>query len=260
MIPAHNYNTRQNPVPVDENAAITPESTNFSELFLKLEKTMLSRFDGVDKELLNLKDIVIKNLQLENQKLRAKVGILEKKITTLEENGNQLEQYGRRNNLEITGIPDSIDDKNLEGKVIEILGKIDVKVSGNDIEACHRIGKSRDNSKKTIIRFVNRKNAKKALLNRKELKTIGKSSIGLSNTDIFINENLTPMNNKLAFICRKLKKDGHIDKTLSRDGMVCFSSQNIQNGKTIKVLHLNTLIDTFPDLDFGEDNHNTSVQ
>ena len=65
---------------------------------------MLMRFDGVDKELLNLKDVVIKNLQIENQRLRSKVDNLEKRVISLEENGNLWEQYGRRNNLEITGI------------------------------------------------------------------------------------------------------------------------------------------------------------
>ena len=67
---------------------------------MSLESKLLTRFDGVDKELLNLKDTIIKDLQIEN------------------------------------------------------------------------------NSKKTIIRFVNRKFAKKALVNRKSLKNIDKSSIG----------------------------------------------------------------------------------
>ena len=116
----------------------------------------------------------------------------------------------------------------------------------------------------TIIRFVNRKFAKKALVNGKSLKNIDKSSIGLSNSsDIFINENLTPTNSKLAFHCRKLKR-GFVDRNFSRDGVVCITSKNVQNGKTIKVLHFNTLVDLFPNFDFGEVNpsedHNVSVQ
>ena len=60
-----------------------------------------------------------------------------KKVISLEENSNSLEQYGRRNNLEITGIPDDVFDQNLEEKVIEILDKIDVNVYRKDMEACH---------------------------------------------------------------------------------------------------------------------------
>ena len=60
-----------------------------------------------------------------------------KKVISLEENSNSLEQCGRRNNLEITGIPDDVFDQNLEEKVIEILDKIDVNVYRKDMEACH---------------------------------------------------------------------------------------------------------------------------
>ena len=165
----------------------------------------------------------------------------------------------------MTGIPDDVEDEDLEEKVIKILDMIEVNVTSRDIEACHRVGKSRNNSKKTIIRFVNRKFAKKALVNRKILKNIDKSSIGLSNpSDIFINENLTPSNSKLAFHCRKLKSEGFVDRHFSRDGVVCITSKNVQNGKIVKVLHFDTLVDLFPNFDFGEanpsDDHNVSVQ
>ena len=261
----HNYNTRQNSVAVNDNGPTTPETLNFSELIMCLESKLLTRFDGVDKELLNLKDTIIKDLQIENQRLRDKVINLEKRVISLEVGGNLLDQYGRRNNLEMTGITDDVEDEDLEEKVIKILDKIEVYVTSRDIEACHRVGKSRNNSKKTIIRFVNRKFAKKALANRKSLKNIDKSSIGLSNSsDIFINENLTPTNSKLAFHCRKLKREGFVDRNFSGDDVVCITSKNVQNGKTIKMLHLITLVDLFPNFDFGEvnpsDDHNVSVQ
>ena len=101
--------------------------------------------------MLNLKDVIIKDLQVENQRLRSRIINLEKKVISLEENSNSLEQYGRRNNLEITGIPDDVDDQKLEEKVIEILDKIDVNVSSKDVEACHRIAKSKNSSKTTIV-------------------------------------------------------------------------------------------------------------
>ena len=78
MLFAHNYNTRQNSVAVNNNVPTTPETPNFSGLIMSLESKMLTRFDGVDKELLNLKDIIIKDLQIENQHLRDKVINLEK--------------------------------------------------------------------------------------------------------------------------------------------------------------------------------------
>ena len=55
----------------------------------------------------------------------------------------------------MNGILDSVPDQNLEQRVTEILDKIDVGVSPNDIEACHRKGSS-INSLRRIVRFTNR--------------------------------------------------------------------------------------------------------
>ena len=52
---------------------------------------MLLHFDGLDKELLNMKVVIIKDLQIENQQLQSKINNLEKKVISLEENKNLLE-------------------------------------------------------------------------------------------------------------------------------------------------------------------------
>ena len=85
------------------------------------------------------------------------------KKSNLTENSSSFEQYGQRNNFEITGTLDDVEDQNLEEKVIEILDKSDLNVSSKDIEACHRMGKSKNFSKTTIVRFINRKHAIKPL-------------------------------------------------------------------------------------------------
>ena len=52
-----------------------------------------------------------------------KVNVLENKVLTLESEHNSLEQYGRRNNIEITGIPDNVPNQILEEKIVNILNK-----------------------------------------------------------------------------------------------------------------------------------------
>ena len=52
---------------------------------------------------------------------------------------------------------------------MDILNEISVDVSPKDIEACHRVGVSKNNSNKTIVRSINRKHAKKAFTSRKNL-------------------------------------------------------------------------------------------
>ena len=62
------------------------------------------------KNWINLKDVIIKDLQVENQRLRMEVNNFKNKVMSLEINDNYLQEYGRRNNLEITGIPDEVTD------------------------------------------------------------------------------------------------------------------------------------------------------
>ena len=60
------------------------------------------------------------------------------------------DQYSRRNNIVIQGIPETVKYKDLVDKIINVFDKVNVKVTKNDMEACHRLGDSR----KTIVRFV----------------------------------------------------------------------------------------------------------
>ena len=138
--------------------------------------------------------MIIKNLQAENERLREKACSWESKVISLKINQNKFEQYGRRSNIEVSGIPDSVKDNCLEKKIISVFTSVGIDVKSYDIKGCHRIGKSQNSSKKTIVRFSNRKFAKQALYNMKKLKLIDKSALGLAN-DEFINENLTPVNN-----------------------------------------------------------------
>ena len=82
---------------------------------------------------------------------------------------------------------------------MDILNEINVHVSPKDTEAYHRVGVSKNISKKTMLRFIKRKHAKKALISRKNY---GKNS--LPNCNVFINKSSTVKNNKIAFLARKL--------------------------------------------------------
>ena len=151
-MPSHGYHTKNNTPPTENQ---TPQQSNVStdqssndetSLIARLESKLLSRFDNLSTEFLNLKDIIIKNLQIENECLRNIVSYLNKRIISLESNHNMLEQYGRRNNIEITGIPDTVQDIELENKVIEIFDAIGVEANSADFKDCHRVGKSKNNS------------------------------------------------------------------------------------------------------------------
>ena len=67
---------------------------------------------------------------------------LENKLNTVETSLDALEQCVRRINIVITGIPDSVQDTELESRVTSTLSNIDVNVKSSEVEDCHRIGKS----------------------------------------------------------------------------------------------------------------------
>ena len=229
--------------------AITTRS--LSEEMSKLKAELVGEFRTVKDEIIDLKEVIIQNLRNECNRLNNVVSEMSLKIVDLESKCNSLEQYGRRNNLEISGIPDSVDQTDLEDKVVEIFDKIGVDLSNDEIEACHRIGKSKDNSKTTIIRLVNRKKCKSALFNRKKLRIIDTSSINLPNAQIYINENLSPANQALAFYGRKLKRAGLIFNCYTFDGVV--QIKRTQHEKPKKILHFSILKEMFPEFKFIED-------
>ena len=69
-------------------------------------------------EIINLNDVVIKNLQNGNAKLQVKCEKLKNRVPILESNYIYLVQYRRRNNVVFSGILENVFDNNLESTVI----------------------------------------------------------------------------------------------------------------------------------------------
>ena len=123
----------------------------------KFKQPIVQNVNSLKDEIINLKDIVIKNLHDENARLRVKYEKLESRVAILESNHKDLAQYVRRNNVVFSGIPENPSDNELEGTVISVLSDIDIEGEPRDIEACHRISKPTSKTQKIIVRFINRK-------------------------------------------------------------------------------------------------------
>ena len=63
----------------------------------------------------------------------------EERIINLEKNQAKGEQYSRRNNVELSGIPNCIYDEDLENTVINICKESGINVDARDIKGCHRL-------------------------------------------------------------------------------------------------------------------------
>ena len=171
--------------------------------------------DQMNESVMSIKDTIIDALKEDNAQLGNKVELLEKKLTEVEISCNKLEQYTRRNNIEIQGIPPQISDEKLEEKVF---GAMNIAITKNDVEDCHRLGKS---SKSTIVQFVNRKHCNAILSKKFETSKIDKSKLGFeSNVKLHVSENLTPYNQHLACKCRELKRAMVIHNSWSSKGII----------------------------------------
>ena len=92
---------------------------------------------------------------------------LSERLLTMERRCYANEQYSRRECLEISGIPASVADKDLESKVLEILEEIDVPIDPTLVEDCHRLP-SKGSSKKVIVKLNRRKDIHRILPNKNQ--------------------------------------------------------------------------------------------
>ena len=198
----------------------------------------------LNESVMSIKDSITDALKEENFRLQQKVQHLEKKLSDIETVENQLEQYTRRNKIEIQGIPSSVHDSLLEDKVIDIFSQLNIAILKSDIEDCHRLGKA--NPKNTIVRFVNRKFCNIALEKKKQLMSLNKTELGFKpDVALYISENLTPFNQRLPWQCRELKRGRLIHGCWSSKGVV--KIRRIMNERALSIDSEKDLTVLYPD-------------
>ena len=191
----------------------------------------------------------------ENKRLQAKVELLEnqveetsKRLIDVERCVIENQQYSRRNNVEIQGIPDSVEENDLEEKIIEVLSSIDVPVSPEEIEACHRLY-SKSSPKPVIIKFMNRKKCDEIMENKRKLSSCDKTALGFNeNIKLFAGDNLSPANKRLFWKCRQLKRAKLITIARTSNGVVRIKVKD--GDKYKKITHDSDVEKIFPDFDF----------
>ena len=163
--------------------------------------------------------------------------LVAKRVQLLERSVMRSMQYQRRESIEIHNIPVSVTKEKLEEYCCNLLTDIENPVQPDQIHACHR----RNNPKKTIVRFVNRKHADKCLFNRSKLKDVDKEKFQLppEHPGLFINESL----------CRPLEFLFYKVRQASKSRGKAALSYNLWKGKlTIKLNGVEHTIDHIDDL------------
>ena len=134
--------------------------------------------------------------------------VLTKEISRLGRLRLRDNQYGRLENLEISGIPTvEGEETDLEEKVIAVAREAGVTLAPADFSACHRLKNAN-----TIVRFVNRKHADKLWSSGSNLKGKDMSAfLGDDHPKVYINPNLSPELRSMRWKARKFKEAGLVE-------------------------------------------------
>ena len=203
---------------------------NYNNILLE-NAQLKEALDNINQRFVKLESVVEEPKTKKDDKLPIKKVIeLEKKIYA-----NQ--QYSRRDCVEIVGIDETIGNEDLESKVIDILGDINVTTSPTEIQAVHRLY----DGKRTICKFMNRKTVTNILRNRKLL-----GSLDEYKKKIYVNESLCPYYRFLHGKCKALWRLGKIHGFAVVNGSVRYRMDD--GGNLTKIEHLDDLQNVFGEI------------
>lgn len=176
-----------------------------------VENTNALKAQNVNNEKLNK---LIETLMSENNQLKTKVKELEVRV-------EDLEQYSRSNCLEIQGIPVTPAEDVL-GIVKEVGKAMNVQISDDMVDACHRLGRQTgDNPPGLIVKFVRRFDKEELLKQRRVKRNLSTRHIGRSDDrPIYINESLTPTRRRLYAMARRIQKEKDFKFLWVRNGKI----------------------------------------
>ena len=219
-------------------------NTAFQSMLQLLQKPLQEKIDLLEKSNLELKQKV-NELEKKTCKLNEQLTSLKEETKEIKTNDKEQQQQNeKRNNLIFTGIPEE-ENEDLNKKITEYF---EAKFEKKGVQfKCERMGKipekkSEDDSPKPRPRPI-----KVLFSNFWDKRSIYNDRIkSLKNTGMYLNEDLIPSKAKLAFIARKLKREGKIHSTFTNDGQVYIrktdTSEAIVFNEEIKVSFTTTTI------------------
>lgn len=157
---------------------------------------------------------------------------------------DQMEQYSRKNNLEIHGIPEAAYES-MEEVVLKLAQALEVPITSNDIEISHKLNTK--GKKAIIVKFQSHKVKSKLYRERRKLKHIAVTDLfpNLSAATvvqaqrIFLNENLTSYRRRIMSRANEMRRDGELVSTWSMDGKIYVKTS--PEGRPVRIHDLEDL-------------------
>ena len=169
------------------------EQSNFTEADRQKLSKIYDTVENLTRQVSNLQRSLkrsnqkIKELKSENEQIKQAVNMNILEI-------DSLEQYSRRENIRIHGVPEPQGKKDDgEEVVVELAEKLGINIESYDI---HRLGRKRSPLAKPhpiITRFVKYKHRNDILFSKSKLKNCNNGKLN----NAFITEDLTPLRSKL---------------------------------------------------------------
>lgn len=154
------------------------------------------------------------------------ISALKTELSCLKAKLNECNQFNRRNNVCIYGVPES-DGEILKNEVKKLATKIKVSIGNREIDDAFRMGKKCENiTRPILVQFSSLTIRNEFLRARRELQAAGLKTI-------FINEHLTKENSELMYHLRKLKKQKKIFAAWTEYGKP--RVRFVEGGATLKI-------------------------
>ena len=193
---------------------------------------MNERFDEVLKNV-NKLEATVDEVKKENQWLKCEVLRLSEALHQHTEELNDIEQYARRDCVEISGVPPE-DGEDTDEITTKITTLMDLEIDSSDISTSHRLPAPRSESStsvrdpalrypKIIVKFVRRDVKEQFYRGRKHLRNMTTRDIGLSrfsDNKIYVSESLSPRNKELFRDCLKFKRDHNFNYIWTQSGKI----------------------------------------
>ena len=178
--------------------------------------------------------------------LRNRLSDQQEEIYELYELQDRLEQYTRKNSLEIYEVPESTYESP-EEVVMKIAEALEVPVQPNDIEIVHKL--KRKGNKPINVKFLSHKVKSKLYKSRAKLRNTSVSNlfptstaaIRVASDRIFLNENLTSYRRRTINKANEMRRDGELISAWSLESKIYVKTS--PEGRPIK-------IDELEDLDY----------
>ena len=170
----------------------------------------------------------LKLIDAERKTFKTALASLQDSTDSVAKSQNDLE-YGRRECIEIRGIPVAQDSTNEDtNTIVKNVGKLmGIDIEEEDISISHRLPQSKKYKGKKIgppaiiARFVKRDKKNKYYGARAKLQSSSIANMGYTEDNkIFISESLTESNRELFKQCLKAKKDLNYDFVWTRNGKI----------------------------------------